>query len=301
MKTKLFSLALLSLSLAAPAWSMTDKELGDALRNDIKKYLVTLKAPKLIFHWVDASDVTPAGQYNSKFATNAPNFRAYVEKQGKKIFNKRSDRDSDIAGPGLYMASDSLVSRDYGGQKSFGLIVGQINPGAKLVMSNASLTINSKLVAEMSKRGCNEADFIYLLDTTDAACTKIKQLLVGRDVSFAEGRIYSWSTRDVIGCSDRVTGRDLNLPTAASSYSTLDTFVAYSPKMFNEIIGITHKSGLGATTLAKEVMSYLKGQQLAGEHSNLLSQEQMKDASIKAMSKDELKKFAQKHILGCKP
>jgi hypothetical protein len=58
---------------------------------------------------------------------------------------------------------------------------------------------------------------------------------------------------------------------------------------------------LGATALAKEVMSYLKGQQLAGVHSNLLSAEQMKDSSIKAMSKDELKKFAQKHILGCKP
>jgi hypothetical protein len=289
------------LGLSAHAFSMTDSELGTSMQKDIQKYMITLKSPKMVFHWVDASDVSPQGQYNSKFPSTASHYKAYVDKQGKKIFNKRNPSDRDIAGPGLYLASNPVSSRSYGGEKSFGLIVGVIKPGARLVAgAYGGLVIDGKLILEINARGCMQADYINILNTTDANCTKVKQLLVGKDVSFAEGRIYQWSSQRMAGCSDVKTARDLNVPKSIQNAGlNLDTFVAYNSNMLSDIRGYTHKSSKSGDALGDSILSYLKGMVKEGLSTNMVSADQFNDASIKAMTKSEIEKFNQKNILGC--
>jgi hypothetical protein len=291
-------------SLASAHAAMTDAELTKEMLSDIKKYYVTIKSPKLIFHWADASDITPRGQYNTAFPSTSTQFKEYVTKQGKRVYNKRSENDRDIEGPGLYLASDPVISRSYGGTKSFGLIVGVVNTGARLLPGHyGGLPISTKIVAEINKRGCVMLDYLNIIDSTDAACTKVKQLLVGKDVTFAEGRLYQWgSSYDIEGCSDSTPDRDINTNGQDKTlFTSLDTFVGYSANLFTEVYGYTHKTGLSGSKLADEILSYLKGLQTLNSYNSLLSAEQMKDKKIKAMTKAEIKKFSQKHIFGCKP
>lgn len=296
-----FMLSLMAFGIASQAFAMTDSELGQAMQKDIQKFMTTVKSPKLVFHWVDASDVSPKGQFNSKFPSTASHYKDYVEKQGKKIFNKRNPADRDIAGPGLYLASNPIASRSYGGEKSFGLIVGLIRPGARFVTgSYGGLRIDQKIVAEISSRGCIQDDYNYLLNVNDSSCTKIKQLLVGKDVSFAEGRIYQWMNNKMDGCRNLNFNRDLNIPRLNGQFKiNYDTFVAYNVKMFSQIYGYTHKSSKSGDQLGDQILSYLKGMAKQGSGTNLVSADQMNDSSIKAMSQSEIESFNQKYLLGC--
>lgn len=307
MKLKFLSLSL-ALSVASPVFAaMSDAQLAQALRQDISKHFVTLKAPKLVFHWVDASDINPAGQYNSAFPANAAHYKTYVDKQGSKIFRARNSRDSDVEGPGLYMATDPFVSRSYGGQRTFGLIVGVMKPGAR-ILANAytTLPIAANLQAEVSARGCTGATmYPEILDVySNPGCTKVKQLLVGSDISFADGRFYSFGTGDVEGCKSRFGAKDLTIAASkVRDYESLDTFVVYSSRMMSEVLGFTHKTVPGNHALANQIMSYFKGlhtHNLTGYiNYPLLSQEQLNNPAIKAMSKADIAKFSQAHIMGC--
>ncbi len=303
MKLTLFAL-ILSLSTSAFA-AMTDAQLAQSLRAELSKSLVTVKSPKLIFHWVDASDIMPMGQFNASLPATGPSFKAYVDKQGSKIFRARSGKDYDIEGPGLYLASDPLSTRGYGGQKSFGLIVGLIRPGAKIVPGDRSLDISDALVSEMTARGCQIISYNELLDVADSPkCTKIKQLLVGVDVSFADARIYSYGTGQIEGCRSRSPFKELAVPsTSARDYEGNDTFVAYSSRAFSEIMGITHKTTVSKHALSNEVLSYLKGLQVHNliqyAQYSVASAEQLANPAIKAMSKADIAKFSQKYIMGC--
>ena len=285
--------------LSFSAFSMTDKELGNEMRKDISKYMSTIKKEKIIFHWVDASDINPKGEYNTAYEPTAAHYTTYVEKQGKRIYRRRRSGDSDIEGPGLYMASDALVSRAYGGQRSYGLIVGVLKPGAKVLTgSGLSLNIDSNLKSEIQNRGCNAYNYETILDTFNDACQKVKQLLVGKDASFANGRIYSWSSRHVSGCSDRNVSRDVSFPAQVSSYYEPETFVVYNTGLFSNIFGFTHKTVSPKNSLATDILSYLKGVELH-TGSEVLPDLQMDNDSIKAMTTSEVKKFSQKYILGC--
>ena len=87
----------LAFAFATPAFAaMSDAQLAQAMRADIAKYMITLKTPRLIFHWADSSDITPQGQYNQSHPGNSPSFKAYVDKQGSKIFRARSNGDIDL-------------------------------------------------------------------------------------------------------------------------------------------------------------------------------------------------------------
>lgn len=285
--------------LAFPAFSMTDKELGEGMRQDISKYMSTIKKEKILFHWVDASDINPRGQHNTAHDPSAAHYKTYVEKQGRRIYNRRRSGDSDIEGPGLYMASDALVSRAYGGQRSYGLIVGVLKVGAKVLTgSGLTLTIANDLSNEIKSRGCNAYNYETILDTFNNECLKIKQLLVAKDASFANGRIYSWSNRHVEGCSDREVSRDVSFPANVSSYYESETFVVYNTELFSDIFGFTHKTVKPNDKLASDILSYLKGvEQTTGQE--LLPDLQMENDAIKAMSKSDIDKFSQKYILGC--
>ncbi len=289
------SLACLSTSLFA----MSDKQLGDEMRADISKYMSTIKKEKIIFHWVDASDINPKGEYNTAYEPTAAHYTSYVEKQGRRIYRRRRAGDSDIEGPGLYMASDALVSRAYGGQRNYGLIVGVLKPGAKVLTgSGLTLTIETSLKAEIQNRGCNAYNYETILDTFNDACQKVKQLLVGKDASFANGRIYSWSNRHVEGCSDRNISRDVSFPSQVSSYYEPETFVVYNTGLFGDIFGFTHKTTTPKNKFASQILSYLKGLELSSGV-EVLPDLQMDNDSIKAMSSAEVKSFSQEYILGC--
>lgn len=283
------------------AHAMTDSELSGAMRNDIKKYLTTVKSPKLIFHWVDSSDINPPGQYNTQYPSIAPHFRDYVAKQGRRVYNRRISGDNDIAGPGLYMAAGPIVSRSYGGQKSFGLIVGLIKPGSKILGSlNSGLPLHATIASEVTKRGCRENDYANIIDTYDAACVKVKQILVGSDISFADGRIYSWSNDTMDGCKSMNPVRDLVIPTSkVREYEYLNTFVAYNPNLFSAVFGYTHKSVNSGNQMADAILAYLKGLETQGLYNGLISKAQMSNPAIKAMGPNDMKKFSQQFILGC--
>jgi hypothetical protein len=307
MKLKTLSLSL-AFTVASPVFAaMSDAQLAQALRQDISKHFVTLKAPKLVFHWVDASDINPSGQYNSAFPANASHYKSYTDKQGSKIYRARNSRDSDVEGPGLYMATDPLVSRAYGGKNTYGLIVGIMKPGAR-ILANAytTLPIAANLQAELSGRGCTGVTmYPEILDTYgNTPCLKVKQLLVGSDVSFADGRFYSFGTGDIEGCRSRFGAKDLTIPASkVKTYEGLDTFVVYSSRMMSEVLGFTHKTAPGSHALANQIMSYLKGLQVHQLNTysgySLVSQEQLNNPAIKAMSKADIAKFSQAHIMGC--
>ncbi len=304
MRIKLLSLSL-SLSLATPAFAaMSDAQLAQGMRADIAKYIITLKTPRLIFHWADASDITPQGQYNQSVPANGPSFKAYVDKQGAKVFRARDTRDYDIEGPGLYLATNPMSTRHYGGQKSFGLIVGLVRPGSKILNGDGQNTLAANIHSEIQSRGCSVYDYNSLIDTSgDLKCTKIKQLLVGSDVSFADGRLYNYSNTTLIeGCSRRSPYKDIAAPASKiRDYEGLDTFVGYSSRLYTEVIGITNKTTVSNHAFSNEVLSYLKGLQVNGlsEGSVISSPEQVKDPKIKAMTKAEVAKFSQKYIMGC--
>lgn len=289
-------------SLTLQAFAMTDIELAAAMKKDFSKNLVTVKSPKLFFHWVDASDVTPSGQYNSQFPSDSPNFKAYVQKEGRKVYNKLSPNNRDIAGPGLYLAYDSIVSRHYGGKTSFGLIVGQLKVGARILPNLlGGLKVSQTIYDELSYRGCDGmTDYLFLIDSSKTECLKIKQLLVGKDVSFADGRFYAWGERNRIGCSNYNPSIDIGTSTRVSS-DTLKGFtamVAYNTNLFSKIVGLTHKSKKGSDPFGNKMLSYLKGMHLS-QFGGLLSKEQMADDSIKPMSESELIKFNQENLIGC--
>ncbi len=306
MKLKHLSLSL-ALSLATPAFAaMTDAQLGQAMKADIAKYIITLKTPRLIFHWADASDIVPQGQYNASVPATGPSFKAYVDKQGSKVFRARDPRDYDIEGPGLYMATNPMSTRSYGGNKSFGLIVAQVRPGAKILNGDGNNVLAANIQSEVTARGCALTDYNSILDNAgDAKCTKIKQLLVGSDISFADGRLYNYSNTYLIeGCSKRSPYKDIAAPASKiRDYEGLDTFVVYSSRLFSSIMGITNKTKNSGDALSDQVLSYLKGLQVNGLASDagmaISSPEQLADASIKAMSKADIAKFSQKYIMGC--
>lgn len=298
----LSSLFLLSFS---SSFAMTDLELQKAMRAEIEPKLITLKKPKLFFHWVDASDLTPKGEFDKQFPANASQFSTYVEKQGKKIANQRSDRDHDIAGPGLYLASDPLVSRGYGGEKRYGLIVGQIKTGSRILPNFYDLEFSKNLVLEFEKRGCTAGyGVIDLLDTTDTNCTKIKQLFVGKDASFIDGRLYQWSSQaaSLPGCSYSIEG-ETTMKKASNGFPVrFETIVAYNKNLFSEIVGFTHKSTANSgSVLANNVLSYLKALDAKGMASRfkLISDEQRVDSKITKMNDSSVISFTKNNIFGC--
>ncbi len=305
MKIKSFSLAL-ALTVTSPVFAaMSDAQLVQAMRADFNKYLVTFKTPKIIFHWTDASDITPMGQFNESHPGTAPSFKAFVDKQGAKVFRARDGRDSDIEGPGLYLASDPLSTRHYGGQRSFGLIVGLIKPGAKIMPGGYMTTMSTAVQLEVEKRGCTVSTYAELLDVADdKRCTKMKQLFVGNTVEFADARFYSYGGSNVEGCRQRSPYKELNVSSSKlRDYEGLDTFVVFSSRTFSEVLGITHRTKTGSHAFTNEVLSYLKGLQV-NKLTNyasfpIVSQEQLNDSGIKAMSKADIAKFSQKYILGC--
>lgn len=299
LKSAFFALSVLSISQAFGA--MSDKQLGDALRKDISNYIYTTKTPRLIFHWADASDITPKGKFQSSFPGNDPMFRDYVAKQGAKIYRPRRAGDSDIEGPGLYLSSDPIDTRHYGGEKNFGLIIGLIKPGAKIIPNNRQLYVSPALVSEIQARGCSQAStYPQILDSFTPECTKIKQLLVGQDISFADGRMYAYGHANIPGCKTRNHYRELSIPSSKiSSYDGVDTFVGFNANLFSEVVGITHKTAPGSHKLTNEILSYLKGLQVNLNTLKLISDEQLKNASIKPMSAAEVAKFSQTFIMGC--
>tara|TARA_R110000868_G_scaffold61524_3_gene186974 strand:- start:24497 stop:25405 length:909 start_codon:yes stop_codon:yes gene_type:complete len=295
---KLLTISSLAL-LSTPALAMSDVELGQAMNQDIAKYMSVVKAPKLLFHWVDASDVNPKGEYNKRYEATAPHYTDYVMKQGRRIYNNRRSGDSDIEGPGLYMASDPLVSRSYGGERSYGLIVGVLRVGAKVLTgSGLNLSIASDIKAEILKRGCSAYSYESILDTFDKTCAKIKKLLVGKDASFANGRIYSWGSNQVPGCSQRIIDRDIKFPTGMSSYSEPETFVVYNTGLFSQVYGFTHQSLGDGDKLSQGILSYLKGLELSSGR-EVLPDLQMENSGISSMSPTKVKTFSNKMILGC--
>jgi hypothetical protein len=305
MKLKLLSLAVALSSYSALA-AMPDAQLAQAMRTDINKYMLTLKTPRLIFHWADASDITPQGQYNRSIPATGPSFKAYVDKQGSKVYRPRDIRDADIEGPGLYLASSPMSTRSYGGQKSFGLIVGLVKPGAKILNGDSVATIAPNIMNEITARGCQTTNYTTLIDSAgNVPCTKIKQLLIGGDISFADGRMYNYSnTYNIFGCTKRDPYLDIAAPASRiRDFEGLDTFVAYSSRLFSQIIGITNKTTVSGDALSDQVLSYLKGLQVNGLAADagmpISSPEQVADARIKAMAKADLAKFAQKYIMGC--
>mgnify|MGYP003642707077 CR=1 FL=1 len=292
--------ALCSLILVSTSsWAMTDSELAQSMNQDIAKYMSVIKAPKLLFHWVDASDVNPKGEYNKRYEATAAHYEQYVVKQGRRIYNNRRSGDSDIEGPGLYMASDPLVSRSYGGERSYGLIVGVLRVGAKVLTgSGMNLSIASDLKLEIQKRGCNAYSYETILDTFDKTCAKIKKLLVDKDASFANGRIYSWGSNHVSGCSSRSIDRDVRFPSGMSSYRDPETFVVYNKELFSQVYGFTHKSLGDGDSLSQKILSYLKGLELSSGK-EVLPDLQMDNSDISAMSAAKVKSFSQDYILGC--
>ncbi|MES2527432.1 MAG: hypothetical protein V4598_10105 [Bdellovibrionota bacterium] len=299
----------IAFSLTTSAFAaMTDAQLAQGMRTDINKYTFTMKTARLVFHWADASDITPQGQFKNSLPAIGPSFPAYVNKQGGKIFRARDVRDGDIEGPGLYLAGSPTSTRSYGGQKSFGLIVGLIRPGSKILNGDGANAIAPNLLAEITARGCQVYDNNYntILDSAgDAKCLKIKQLLVGSDASFVDGRMYNYSNTYMIhGCSQRNPYKDIQAPASKiRDFEGLDTFVGYSTKLFSEVMGITNKTTVSNHALSNQVLSWLKGLQthnLAQDAGYVISSpEQMADAKIPAMSKAEIAKFSQKYILGC--
>jgi hypothetical protein len=306
MKLKLLPLSF-ALTFAAPVFAgMSDAQLAQGMRADMAKYMITLKTPRLIFLWADASDIVPQGQYKNSFPATFSSFKEYVDKQGSKIFRARSTSDADIEGPGLYLAGSPTSTRHYGGQKSFGLIVGLIRPGSKIFNGDATSSISANLQAELQARGCSVYHYSELLDSAgDTKCTKVKQILVGQDISFADARMYNYSNADLIeGCSHRNPYKDIAAPASKiRDYEGLDTFVAYSSRLFSDVMGITNKTTVSNHTLSNQILSYLKGIQSLGLNSAyggvLSSPEQLKDPAIKAMGRSEIQKFSQKYILGC--
>jgi hypothetical protein len=285
---------------------MSDAELTHELRKDIDQYIISLKSPKLAFHWVDASDVNPPKQYNVPYPATAPHFKSYVDKAGSAIYNKLSEKAYDIAGPGLYMSSHPSYSRSYGGKKTFGLIVGLVKPGAKIFVNfgYGGEKINSKLLKEIESRDCGVISYSDLLDSSDLACTKVKQLLVGKDIAFADARLYGWTGREISpGCRSINLIRDMqmrNTKTSKSDLENLDTLVVYSSRLFSSVYGYTHLSTLDGDLLSNQILSYLKGQQLEGlSPERILSESQLADNRIKPMSRGDVEKFSQKYIFGC--
>lgn len=306
MKLKNLAFAL-SLTVAAPAFAaMSDAQLSQAIRQDMQKYMFTLKTPRLIFHWADASDIVPQGQFKNSFPATFPSFKEYVDRQGSKVFRPRSTSDADIEGPGLYLAGSPTSTRHYGGQKSFGLIIGLIKPGAKILNGDSSGAIAANIQSEINARGCALTSYLDIIDSAgDAKCLKVKQIMIGNDISFADARMYNYSNAELIeGCSQRNPYKDIAAPASKiRDYEGLDTFVAYSSRLFSEVMGITNKTTVSGHALSDQILSYLKGLQSLGFNQAyggaIASPEQLADPKIKAMTKAQIDAFSQKYILGC--
>ena len=201
------------------------------------------------------------------------------------------------------MAADPKVSRAYGAERSFGLVVGVLEPKAKILLTAEGVRMSSQVVQEVRARGCAHVDtYIDLLETYDPACTKVKQVLVGKDISFMDARFYSWSSTLMPGCSRKSpSSQRTRVASGERDQDYLDTMVIYHSRVFSKVFGYTHKSTLSGNSMADSILSYLKGLQVHGAADNMVSAEQLRDTGIKAMSLSEIRAFSQKFILGCVP
>ena len=143
-----------------------------------------------------------------------------------------------------------------------------------------------------------------LLDSSDAGCTKVKQLLVGKDISFADARLYGWTGREAApGCKSINLIRDMdkrNSKVSKADLENLDTFVVYSSRLFSSVYGYTHRSTVDGDAFSNEILRYLKGQDVEGlAVGKILADSQIADSKIKPMSRLEVEKFSQKYIFGC--
>ena len=285
------------------AWALSDADLQAKMRKDVEPYIVTLKQPKIYFHWVDASDVAPKGQLDAVLDSKAQKFIDYSATQSKKVYNQRSEKDADIAGPGFYLAQDPFYTRRYGGQKRFGLIVATIKPGTRLHSASYSQTFSKEVSNELAARQCSARSAVDLIDSAEKNCTPIKKLLLGQD-SFIQGRLYNYGSfaSQMTGCSRYDVSSDVvNLSTKQSNSERQDTIVAYNLSLFSEINGYTHKSTMNAKTpVANKILSFLKTASLdKALATQLISNEQMADSSIPVMSAGEMGTFTKTNILGC--
>ncbi len=286
------------------AWAISDSDLQAKMRKDVEPYIVTLKQPKLFFHWVDASDVAPKGQLDTVLDSREQKFIDYSTTQAKKVFNQRSYNDTDVAGPGFYLAQDPVYSRRYGGQKRFGLIVAKVKPGMRLQLASYLQFFSKEVLRELTSRQCNAFNAVSLIDSADKTCTKIKQLLLGQDLSFIQGRLYNYgsSAPKMTGCNNYdVTSDVINLATKQSNSERQETIVAYNLSLFSEINGYTHKSRMNSKTpVANKILSFLKTASLdRATGTQLISNEQIADNSIPVMNATEMNAFIKANILGC--
>lgn len=287
--------------------AMTDEELISLVRQDAEKYIVTFKTPKMFFHWTDASDITPTGKFNKEFATLDSVFPKYFNKVSRKIFRLRNPKDSDLYGPGLYLASDPFISRKYGGINAYGLIVGIINPDARVIVLNDSVfgKFPDNIYNEMKLKGCPVNNIVSLLETTNKTCTVFKQMFIGDD-QFIDGRLYEWSsfTSQLPGCHSSDTMANLNKPADFIESEPVETIVAYSTNLMTEIRGFTHKTKYQPNDpLGNLILSYLKTnnnfQALKVDDISVLHKDQMNDSTIRMLSPSENEEFNQKYIWGC--
>ncbi|MBY0412927.1 MAG: hypothetical protein K2Q18_02115, partial [Bdellovibrionales bacterium] len=223
--------------------------------------------------------------------------------QAKKVFNQRSEKDADIAGPGFYLAQDPFYTRRYGGQRRFGLIVATVKPGTRLHSASYSQLFSKEVLGELAARKCDARNAVNLINSANKECTKIKQLLLGQD-SFIQGRLYNYgsSASRMSGCEKFDVSSDvMNLTSKQSNSERQDTIVAYNLSLFSEINGFTHTSTMNSKTpVANKILSFLKTASLDEElKTQLISKEQMADKSIPVMSAAELNAFTKANILGC--
>jgi hypothetical protein len=304
MKSLNLLVAGMTLMTAFNSWAISDADLQAKMRKDVEPYIVTLKKPKLFFHWVDASDVAPKGQIDAVLESRAQKFIDYSETQSKKVFNQRSEKDRDIAGPGFYLAQDPFYTRRYGGQKRFGLIVATIMTGTRLHAASYGQVFSKEVLNELAARQCDATDGVSLIDSTNKNCTKIKQLLLGQDLSFILGRLYNYGSNapQMTGCNKYdVTSDVLALGSKQALSERQDTIVAYNLNLFSDLNGFTHKSTTNAKTPeANKILSFLKTASLDKmTGTQLISNEQMADKSIPVMSASEMSAFTKANILGC--
>lgn len=187
---------------AAPSPSIPAALLADLVQQ-AQVRVKTLSRPVMTYHWTHRSDVQVP--LRGAVADSDPRFPQYLDRRFKTYF-RPDPRNPSMLGTGLYLSSDPVATRSYGGRNwvLYGL---EFKVGARYLDTMGDNGLPANVVASLSAFGCFASSFseIWSLDSTPA-CEAIRIALGTSPTLKISALRYGYRSTAFAECLPRTSG-----------------------------------------------------------------------------------------------
>ncbi len=192
--------------MAASAYATPPPSVPAALLADLveqaRTRVKTFSRPVMTYHWTHRSDVQIPLQ--GAVADSDPRFSQYLDRR-YKTYSRPDPHNQSMLGAGLYLSSDPVATRSYGGRNwvLFGL---EFKAGAKYLDLIGDNGLPANLVTSLSVFGCSASSLseIWDLDSTPA-CEAIR-IALGTSPNLKISALrYGYLSTSFVECRPRST------------------------------------------------------------------------------------------------